>query len=119
MGARLTVGLAPTSIGITAGFAFSCQTFSVYFPGGTSFSTNFPSLPVVAKYGVSVTMTYADISACTLQSSVQTPGLSNWWYLVCFWGYVPRSNRGGPGENTLWRISSLFGNATFVPASTG
>src|SRR5437016_573528 len=77
---------SPTSIGRAVDFAFSCHTFNVYFPGGTSFKRNFPSLSVRAKYGVSVTMTYADISACTLQSIGQIPGLSKIWYFVCFCG---------------------------------
>src|SRR5262249_38753407 len=114
----LVNGPSLTSIGTAVGLAFSCQIFKMYFPGGTLFRTNFPSLPVLAKYGVSVTTTYADISACTLHSIVHTPGLSKRWNFVVFCGYVPRLKRGGPGEKTLCRISSLLGKATVEPSRT-
>src|SRR5262249_9829004 len=57
IGGTLVVGPSLTSTGTAAGLVFSCQTLSVYFPGGTSLMTNFPSLSVRKKYGVSVTIT--------------------------------------------------------------
>jgi hypothetical protein len=47
--AMFTVALASTSTGIDTGFAFSCQTLIVYFPGGTSLSTKRPSFSVFAN----------------------------------------------------------------------
>src|SRR6185312_3540018 len=67
---RVKAAVAPlsfTSISLVmpSGAALRCSATILYLPGGTFLMVNLPSLPVTAKYGLSTTVTHANIQGCT------------------------------------------------------
>src|SRR3569833_58611 len=54
-----------TSFSTPSGDALRCSATILYLPGGTFLMVNLPSLSVTAKYGLSTTVTQANIQGCT------------------------------------------------------
>src|SRR5690242_2682637 len=53
------------SFSTPVGAALRWRATILYLPAGTFLMVNLPSLPVTAKYGLSTTVTHANIQGCT------------------------------------------------------